>query len=378
MYHLFISYSSKDRPWADRLNRDLLRSFPALKIFWDRESLRLGEDYRKQLREGTIQTQHLIALWSKDAKDSNYVIYETAAYEAQSRQRIFYMPLDATLAPADDLQAFAAVLESGAYGSGPDAIDADPNLLRNWNRNVRQLGDALLKSETTQPILLAVLAMPAPWLNDLPRAGRLEPQYYVTHYLEAIGLEWPAVEKRYGASAFDWQPFGDGVNIVDLLEDLRMNTNATLGPNQFHWRPTDLLAESMRDEAAYAAIMGELNTQPSVVVVDPISLYHNDVKTIFLKLNEYVGRDNATIVSFSPVHRPGVKILYDALRRRGAPLLDPWFAPPIPPVAAFARCGINLDSLTEFERLVRGRLGMLAAERRRAEAAKITGLGLPA
>jgi len=382
MYHLFISYSSKDRPWADRLYRDLLDAFPTLKIFFDRESLRQGEGYRPQLRDGTIQTQHLIALWSKDAKDSNYVMYEITSYEGKSGQRIFYMPLDATLEPAADLQAFAAVLEGGFYESGPDAIDADPNRLRNWNRNIRKLGDALLSSETTQPILLAILAMPAPWLSDVRHAGRLEPKYYVNHYLEAIGVEWSAVEKRYGASAFDWQPFGDGTNVLDLLEELRvnMNRNPTLGPNQFHWRPIDLLAESTRarDEAAVAAIMGELTARPSVVVVDPISLYHDDVQKIFAKLKEYLGRDNAIIASFSPVHRPSVKILDDALRLRVEPMLDSWYAPPIPPVTAFARCGINLDSLAEFERLVRGRLGMLAAERRRAEAAKITGLGLPA
>jgi len=122
--------------------------------------------------------------------------------------------------------------------------------------------------------------------------------------------------------------------------------------------------------------MEELSAQPSVVVVDPISLYHDDVKTVFLRLSEYVSRENATVVSFSPVHRRGVDILYDALRRRGSPLLDPWFEPAIPPTTTFAKCGINLDSLAEFDRLVRGRLGMLAAERRLEDARRTTGWGM--
>jgi hypothetical protein len=384
MYHLFISYSSKDRAWAERLYDGLLSSFPTLNIFWDRESLKPGEDFRKQLRDGTMQTAHLVALWSKNAEASQEVVYEIAAYEAQSQKQIFYLPLDSTHSPSNYLQGFMSVFEARAYNGadadlGTAAIDADPIFLRNWKRNIRQLGDALLETEkNTQPIVLAVLAMQASWLPDLQRPNRLGPLHHVDHYLAAIGLSYSDLSERYGATAFEWEPFGDGANVIEFVENLRVRTNATLGPNQFHWKPMDLLREflALPDEAALKKKMEELSAQPSVVVVDPISLYHDDVKTVFLRLSEYVSRENATVVSFSPVHRRGVDILYDALRRRGSPLLDPWFEPAIPPTTTFAKCGINLDSLAEFDRLVRGRLGMLAAERRLEDARRTTGWGM--
>lgn len=382
-YHLFISYSSKDRPWAQRLYDELRRSFPTLRIFWDRESLRPGEDFRSQLRDGTIETDDLIALWSNNANASQEVVYEIAAYEARSQKQIFYFPLDSTHSPSNYLQGFTSVLDAHAYQAGvPDlgnsSLDSNAALRRDWDRNIRQLGDAILSKEGTQPIVLAVLAIEAGWLPDLLRPSRLGPLHDVKHYLEAIGIQWADLASRYGSTAFEWQPFGSGVNIIDLVENRRVSTNATLGPNQFHWRPMDLLREflALPDEAALKRKMEELSAQPSVVVVDPISLYHEDVKTVFLRLNEYVSRENATVVSFSPVYRQGVDILYDSLKRRGSPLLDPWFEPAIPPTTTFARCGINLDSLAEFDRLVRSRLGMLAAEKRIEAARHTTGWGM--
>ena len=35
MYDLFISYSSHDRPWAERVYNDLGQSFRSINIFWD-------------------------------------------------------------------------------------------------------------------------------------------------------------------------------------------------------------------------------------------------------------------------------------------------------------------------------------------------------
>ena len=141
-------------------------------------------------------------------------------------------------------------------------------------------------------MLLAILAMEASWLPDLQRPNRLGPLHHVNHYLDAIGLAWQDLPARYGATAFEWQPFGEGVNVIELAEGLRVRTRATLGPNQFHWRPMDLLQEflALPDEAALKRKMEELSSQPSVVVVDPISLYHEDVKTVFLRLSEYVSR----------------------------------------------------------------------------------------
>ena len=116
MHDLFISYKRDDRAWAERLVDDLTRWYPTLDIFWDRSSLRQGEDFRTQLRDGIVATRNLVALWSSRAQPSQEVMYEIAAFETRTQKQIFYLPLDSTLTPFNYLQGFMSVLEAKVRG----------------------------------------------------------------------------------------------------------------------------------------------------------------------------------------------------------------------------------------------------------------------
>ena len=262
---------------------------------------------------------------------------------------------------------------------GTGTLDKPGPDQREWDYMIRKLGDTLMDTITnTDEILLAVLAMPKDWLPDLQVKTRLGDMYRPEYYLQEIGLNWADLETRYGASAFEWQPFGDGATVIELLEALRVRANRGLPGRGFHWRPIDMMNKfvTLSDETELTTLLEQLNSQASVVVVDPISLYHRDVQTVFLKLDKYITRESSTVVSFSPVHRRGVTVLYQALRQRTKPLLEQYFEPDIPPgPGAFAHCGLNLDSVSELERLVRYRLGVLEAQRRRTAASQATGLG---
>jgi TIR domain len=80
MPDLFISYSSLDRPWADRLYSELKTAYPTLDIFLDHKSIPLGGDWRPILNQTAVDTQNLVALWSERAKASNEVGPEIQAF----------------------------------------------------------------------------------------------------------------------------------------------------------------------------------------------------------------------------------------------------------------------------------------------------------
>ena len=63
MYDLFISHSSHDRKWAERLYTDLTESFRPLRVFWDRESIPAGAHWRTLLTDANVETtQYAIGL----------------------------------------------------------------------------------------------------------------------------------------------------------------------------------------------------------------------------------------------------------------------------------------------------------------------------
>ena len=47
IYDLFISYSSRDRKWAERFDADIRTSYPQLRVFFDRASIMAGAAWRQ-------------------------------------------------------------------------------------------------------------------------------------------------------------------------------------------------------------------------------------------------------------------------------------------------------------------------------------------
>src|SRR5215204_1533916 len=106
MPDLFISYSSHDRPWAERLFDDLKTRFPTIRIFWDRASIAPGANWSQELRDNAKQATHFAFFWSAKAKASHEVGPEIETFRAnaeinptadgKTKERIpFYIALDA-------------------------------------------------------------------------------------------------------------------------------------------------------------------------------------------------------------------------------------------------------------------------------------------
>jgi hypothetical protein len=112
-----------------------------------------------------------------------------------------------------------------------------------------------------------------------------------------------------------------------------------------------------------------------MVIVDPISLFAPVVANAFRSLKGYLREEQSVLVSLSPLSQLGVDWFATALKEQSVPVLDDFFEPSIPPVGSFAKCAINVQRISEIERLIRIRLGSYYLAKSEAEAKRATSMG---
>jgi hypothetical protein len=395
MPDLFISYSSHDRRWAERLYNDLRERFPTIRLFWDRDqgSIPPESNWADVLKENAKNATHFAVFWSEKAKASDYVGPEIQAFEQNrethpthdgTERRLFYIPLEGEYGPLEAIQGFADLRQYKTYSAtaedrGLSNLEINPHR-GEWARIVGIIGDTVLAAEPTQPIKLALLVMnedDAKFLiNSLlgfsPPGGPT-----LQDFLDAVGLTAAAAKKRYGKNAFSWRPFGTAKTIIDLMEDLRETTNRSLKEYRFHWIPWDLVATAreVKSDVVFREHLDRLAEGPSAVVVDPISLFHPMIRLVFGLLEGYTKKEHSIIISLSPNEAPALDRLYQALRTNGAPVLDGYFLPPVPATETFARCGMNVQHVMQLEGLIRGSLGVYYRQQKKAEGKSLTSAG---
>ncbi|HXJ96434.1 MAG TPA: toll/interleukin-1 receptor domain-containing protein [Terriglobia bacterium] len=382
-YDLFISYSSHDRRWAEKAYTDLGRAFPTISIFWDREAIPPGRPWRTFLTDGIVNTKHLLFFWSQAAKNSNEVEPEISGFEAEVRRtptlggskRVeFSVGLEGMRgAGSADLQGFPmdAYYESSAADRGISSLDSNPGLTE-WKRIIRKVGDEVFRLEAARRLIAAIVATAVvriPLLDQIHSLPQSPTGPTLDEFLTAFRVNWADVRPRYGLNALEWRPFGGAETVVELLEDLRVQANSRLDPAYwFRWEYVDLV------EAVTANTVSSLVTSPSVVVLDPISLYDAVSANAFRRLDRYVRQAQSVIVSLAPTRETGEDWIARALRAQSVPLLEDYFEPAIPPlIGEFAKCALNVQRISDIERMVRSRIAWLDLTVRKAEAKQTTG-----
>lgn len=385
-YDLFISYSSHDRPWAEKLYGDLTSSFRSIRVFWDREAIPAGAKWRTFLKDANVNTIHLAIFWSDEARNSNEVGPEIEAFEADvryapnhgtKRRCEFFIPLEGKRGGGiQDIQGFpdfAQYYDPTLADRGVSKLDVEPGLSQ-WKRMIRKIGDAISEADSRQKVIAAIVAMNTSLLDLLDMLHSKQQTLTgptLDQFLAQFGLTWGQVRTRYFATAQDWHPFGGKETIVDLLEDLRVKANSRLDLKyRFRWHHIDLT-----EVMAFAANVQQLLQEPSVVIVDPISLYNPIVGTVFRNLADYARNEQSIILSLAPLGQSGADLLACALRELSVPILNDYFEPRIPPLSRFAMCCINVQRMDEIERFVRSRLALLHMREKEAEARTIIGVG---
>jgi len=379
MTDLFISYCSRDRPWAERLFTDLKIRFPTIRPFWDRDpaSIPPGERFRPAFQGAAETAAHFVVFWSTAARDSNEVGPEIHAFKhsmkddpqtaAGTKRRLFYIPLEPGVeyGPVTELQGFTdfqGIYAKDAPDRGISGLDGVSRLA--WDRMVGIIGNAVLDDQPTQSITLAILAM----TND-PQTGTdlLDPivkrkfsrEPSLDEFLQSVGLTLDQAKARYGDTALCWQPFGPGKTIIELMEQVREMAGRDDEAHRFHWRPIDLLDEARKlpHEAALRKLIESLSDHPSVVVTDPISLFHPLIQRVFERLGDYAKKQQSMIISISPNEATAAERLYSSLHFNGFTVLDAHLHPKIPATGPSAFCGVDVQHAVQVERLIRSGLG---------------------
>lgn len=364
-YDVFISYASADRPWAKQLADDLTeREF---EVFFDRDGLEPGENWRDQLDDKLDSSQHIIVLWSNNADKSKYVPYERIYFHTKARgttdparREILVQLEDPAPTVLNDKQMITEIKESGTYANGfPNRdINAWATVLRRIEKTIRDRSSGLR-------ILVAVLASTRDSLDNLDFEKAFREFGTMNSVIAAMGIKSKAdLLEHYGKTPNDWRPFGDNANIWTVLDNLKRRVaDATRDKFQIDWEPIGSDLWSM-DLAVAEREANRLVKDLSLVVIDPISLVDDQVRDAVELVRHCFSNAQSTVMVLTPFRmlEPSVS-LRKLVKSRALTFFDLFYKPPVPP-SSFANFGVNIGDEVDMNRLVLMTLGQYVGTRK--------------
>ncbi|MET0648419.1 MAG: toll/interleukin-1 receptor domain-containing protein [Pyrinomonadaceae bacterium] len=364
-YDLFISYSSADRPWAQKLFDDLRAR--GVNPYFDRERLDVGRPWETQLAQAVRGSKSLVVLWSGNAEKSSWVRREMGTFEAAidpqginefpPDRHYFILVLEGDNDAYGSIQKLTALREADAYGGGVAGLAGERAAA--WRTSVNAIADTIKRKDSALLMPRAVVTMLDAEFRQLELRRPADVDTIVTN----LGLPGRGdLQKCYGATREDWKPFNSVRPIRDILDDLKNAINAKLGATQIRWEPVDLLSGTEKEAGIEA---GKLLNKPSVVVIDPVSLYHEEIYRRFQFLNKCFASDTAVVMVLTPFSvSPSTAYLRDMVREIGRPLFEPYYDPSEQLTEHFAHCGIDISDETEIQRFLHYHYSMSQRARR--------------
>jgi hypothetical protein len=350
---LFISYSSADRAWAQKLSDDL--EAKGVETFLDQQRLDVGHPWETQLAQAVRNSQSLVVLWSGNAEKSSWVRRELATFESAidpygdnnfpPDRHFFFLLLEGDNDAYGSVQKIAALRDSGAYADGLNNLTAEQTAA--WRAAVNSIADTIKRKESALLVPRAVVSMLDTEFQELG----LRRQADLNTIVNNLGIAGTTnLQSCYGATREDWRPFNNVRQIRDILDDLKNTINKKLGGTQIRWEPVDIFSGTY-DEGRIEA--DKLLNRPSLVVIDPISLYHEDIYRRFQLLNKCFASDKAVVMVLTPFSlSPTIAYLREMVRQVGTPLFDPYYDPSQQLTETFAHCGIDIGDETEIQRFL--------------------------
>jgi TIR domain len=358
-YDIFISYSSADKPWAERLFDSL--SAKGISCFFDRERLEAGLPWEPQLAQAVEHSRHLVALWSNKAQDSAWVRRELGKFEAivdptgsgqlQVNRRFIFFLLEGQNPAYAGMQMITGLKEADAYSHPMENLDQGV-----WRDSVERVETAISADDNALRVPLAILSMRK---SDIAGIDPDEPNEFgpsLNELLNDFGIGTiKDLEQYYGDERTDWRPYGSPNNIWHVLDMLKDEINlATHGP-KFRWEPID--NEFWTNIETAKREKDRLLTSLSLIVIDPISLFDSRVYNRLVMLSQCFESENALIMVLTPFTTPQhIVNLRGLIEKRGYPFFEHFFEPPIP-IESYASCGVNIGDDRDFKRLLCFSLG---------------------
>jgi hypothetical protein len=351
-YDVFISYSSADRPWALKLADEL--EARGITPFIDRKRLEAGKFWEPQLKDALESSRHMVALWSNNSAQSNWVQRELATFDylvssgapGQAEQRLIFVNLEGQNVAYTAFQMIDDLKEAKVSAADITTLTAAA-----WNGVLTKVVGAIRNANATTPILTAVLTATRKEMSALDAA--------VWDELEK-DLEMPKAKllERYGdgAARLDWQPFGGGEGVVSLLDKLVDDINLAVGEQKFH---RELVGDDFwQSDAAAEAYAPRFIPNVSLVVIDPIALYVNLVFRRLVLLQKSFESDLSVILLLPPFAPPATfQRLRQRVRMAAAGLLKDFLEPPVPLTRTLANCGVCVADEGDIKRLMRMTVG---------------------
>jgi hypothetical protein len=358
---VFISYSHEDKPWADMVNKKLVEL--KYSCFFAPESLRAGDDWEDKIQEHLDSSQHIVVLWSRHAKESDWVSRERFRFQAllsllttehqQISRRMIYLLLDDTDCSMKRLQMITNIRDADGYAKSPGELDSAV-----WTAVIDKTVDAMTVSDDSYPVVLGVLAMTRRrfeylYSNDVDDFAR-KLRDDVQPLLDQASMKVPDVKAWYGETPLAWHPYGKEMTIETMLENVRRRVNENLGGKKISWH---VLGDGFYSDDMVAARreLGTVREGMSLFVVDLLSLFDPRENRRLNLLSELFEDDQSMILMISPF----VPESYDKLMRLLEALANPFFNyfydSKIRP--KYAHCGVNICNEAEIRRVLRTTVG---------------------
>jgi len=349
--NLFISYSHVDYAWANKLYVDLEKR--GYSVFLDTERLNPGRKWNKDLQIALRSCQHLLVIWSSNAEKSQWVTMEMAYFETDRQEDAarlhIHLNLEGENNVFSDYQKINLIRDNKVDASKVEDLENHPGL---WTNVVDRIERSIADEDGATPVYKLILASTLDRLVSisLNHAPAFAPAYGQT--LKAMGVRddetdaWKSeLTKYYGAERSLWKPFGGSRLIDDLLADLKEKIDKQKGAPRFRWKEVDAAFWGSQDEMN--SEIQRLAGQMTLVVVDPISLYDEDVRRRWDTVRHQLMDDRTMISVLAPFPLPPVAgHLRELIRGSTQDLYDLFYTPPF---VAAPPAHINVCALDDLD-----------------------------
>jgi len=348
-YNVFISYSSQDRPWAERL-RDSLAGH-GLQVYFDRDSLRDGDGWEKQLEGGLKHADHLVCLWSQKACNSAWVNRELAQFRAKAPAaggdaKLLIVQLDDRPNAYGSTQQIAVPALKEAYANAANPITDEA-----WGRLVDRLVAGVNHSTNTLEVPVALLTL------TRDQAQTLTPDLRA-RLKRDLGLDDEALAARYGQDRLDWRPFGTTTTIRQVLEVARSDLNHWLTPQSIAWHlPGPTFWTEVKAARDFAARMA--SSRLGAVVIDPVAMLVVGLPGKLGHFDRCLHCENVAFIAVPPAPASAQEgLFHDWLGEFAPSTFERYFEPPLPDMQApHARYGVGLGDVGQVRRLLQRSVG---------------------
>lgn len=372
-YDIFISFSSMDAEWAEMLYRDL--AFAGIdedQIFMDRRRIVAGEKWEPQLLGALADSKHLVVLWSQLAKDSDWVHQETGRFlgyidptgtgENRDGRKIIYVSMDIQNKSTTSTQAIDDLRVSGDYARGAANVNQGV-----WTKVVNQISEAVKSKYDVTSINLAVVAMTEDKIPGLPFNYPLPPQRAgappetLGNMLGRIDINSPAdLLPYYGPKETDWRPFRNPAETISTIMarvgwqmNRAMRKAIRKSKTKMAYKPLrwELVGDFWSGTQEANTELDKLEDGKSVIVIDPLSLYDNDINYRFGKLHRTFLNKDALVMVFAPFNLPTpTNVMRALVSARATQIYEYFYEPAMTSGESFATCGPDVGDEMDVKR----------------------------